>query len=484
MESPASRLFRLCARALTTQTPASVMMDTPAAVALARMREGGCDSVLVLDTRGRLKGVLNARDIASADPAAAAWTLTAPSPPVAAADEPLGLALAKLRKHGLSSLPVVDTLNHALGLLTLDTLLNLLSAGLPEQLGQLAEDEQTNHLRAARNRQAELAATLRHELQVPAPETLATLASLNDRVYQAVVGDCVASMEQQGWGSPPVAFAVIVMGSLARRECMLHPDQDNGLVLADYPDEQLLTIDGYFQELAARMTNRLHEVGFPLCKGYVMATNPSWRKRLGEWKKQFGGWLKRPSHASTMLTDICVDFRGVYGDMALVDALRDYANEEIPRHHGFLQELERLQFERDVAVTPFRTLKRERLPGSEGDGQVDAKRKGIMPLVEGIRLLALRAGIGACSTTDRLAALVTLKSLSVDLAAELGEAFATLTGLLLDQQIQDHRNGRTPNAYLAPERLSAGDRRRLRAALMTATRLRGKVHTDMTAEVF
>jgi signal-transduction protein with cAMP-binding, CBS, and nucleotidyltransferase domain len=482
-DNPATRLFRIKAAQCLASIPASVGFDTPAGVAMARMRAGGCDSALVTDSLGRLVGVLHARDVATADAVVAAGTLATPSPPAAGSEDPLSLALASMRRHALSSLPVVDSGGRPLGLLSLEALLDLVTAGLPALLQQLAQDEEADALLSARNRQAELAATLRNDLRVPAPEILATIATLNDRIYQCVVRQCLARMNQQGWGPPPVAFAVIVMGSLARRECMLSPDQDNGFVLEDYPDDRLLAIDGYFQELAARMTIRLDQVGLPLCKGQVMATNPSWRKRSSEWQAQFAGWLRKPSHASTMLTDICIDFRWVYGDADLVAALRRFTSRQIPRHHGFLRELERLQSERDVAVTPFRTLKRERLPGTEDDRQVDIKRKGIMPLVEGIRLLALKAGVDSCSTTERLAELVSRDALDPDLAAELGEAFTTLTGLLLDRQILDHRRGRIPGAYLSPEQLSATDNRRLRSALVTATRLRGKVHSDFTAEI-
>ena len=45
--------------------------------------------------------------------------------------------------------------------------------------------------------------------------------------------------------------------------------------------------------LAVRFTQLLDAIGFPLCLGNVMATNPVWRKRISEWRKQIALWLRR-----------------------------------------------------------------------------------------------------------------------------------------------------------------------------------------------
>jgi signal-transduction protein with cAMP-binding, CBS, and nucleotidyltransferase domain len=274
------------------------------------------------------------------------------------------------------------------------------------------------------------------------------------------------------------------MGSGGRGESLLRPDQDNGFILEDHPDTRRPAVDRYFYELADRMTRALDDAGLPLCKGYVMATNPSWRKQLSEWQAQILGWLKKPSIAATTLTDICIDFSHVHGDPALVERLRAFTHKEIPKHHGFLRELEALQFDHDVAITPFRTLKRERLPGQSGHRQVDVKRKGIMPLVEGTRILALAHGVAGTATLERLDGLTAGGHIHSALAEQVRYAFEFLTGLLLRAQISARRAGHTPEAYIAPESLAAPEREQLRAALATAATLRAKVHGDFTAELF
>ena len=65
-------------------------------------------------------------------------------------------------------------------------------------------------------------------------------------------------------GAPPVPFCVIVMGSGGRGESYLYPDQDNGFILDDYPDDQHTELDAFFIKLAERMTRDLDMVGTPV----------------------------------------------------------------------------------------------------------------------------------------------------------------------------------------------------------------------------
>jgi CBS domain-containing protein len=62
-------------------------------------------------------------------------------------------------------------------------------------------------------------------------------------------------------------------------------------------------------------------MGFPLCKGGVMAMNDPWCKTLGEWAEEIQGWLLRPNPEAVLKASIAPDFRWRAGDRALVDQL-------------------------------------------------------------------------------------------------------------------------------------------------------------------
>ena len=61
------------------------------------------------------------------------------------------------------------------------------------------------------------------------------------------------------------------------------------------------------------MTKELDDIGFPLCDGYVMATNPLWRKSRSQWRDQLRYWGRKRSVVAVQLSDIFFDFRCGYG---------------------------------------------------------------------------------------------------------------------------------------------------------------------------
>jgi signal-transduction protein with cAMP-binding, CBS, and nucleotidyltransferase domain len=489
MQPPSVSLFKGLIGDRMNPSIVNLTTDASCYEAVQRMRGAGADCVLVQDAERRVVGILTARDVVqrvafTAHPELPITEVMSRPVFTMSAETPIYRGLAQMHRFRLHHLLVVNEAGQPVGVLTPEAALGGASGQKLDLIERIAREDDVQSLCLAKELQAELADDLLSSVKLPAPDVLAVLSKLNDRTHSRVMENAVRTLSAEGWGDPPVRFAVIVMGSGGRGESLLRPDQDNGFILEDYDDSQLLAVDRYFFELAERMTHELAAIGFPLCKGFVMATNPSWRKRLGEWRTQLLGWLKRPSHAAATLTDLCIDFRCVYGDTTLAAELRSFLTQAIPRYHGFLRELELLQFDRDVAITPFRTLKREKLPGQEGHNQVDIKRKGIMPLVEGIRILSLQQGLDPSSTMDRLRALEHSGALKADLAHEVAEAFSFLNELLLRQHIETHRQGGTPNPYVSPEKLSPWDRGSLRAALRVAAQLRGKVHMDFTAELF
>lgn len=463
--------------------------NSPVSDVVQAMRESRVEHVVLTGRDGRVAGLLTAarvvRDITFVrEPSTRAVNLMGEPVPTLAEHEPAYLAVTLLQHRGHETVAVTNADGAPTGIVTRACLGHRLPTEAAPIAARIAQQSSPADRKSARAAQWRLADWLINQCQLPAPPVLSLLSALNNRIYRQVVEECQQSMSEQGWGAPPTNYAVIVMGSGGRGESLLHPDQDNGLILADYPESRRLAVDSYFYELALRMTRSLDDAGLPLCTGYVMATNPSWRKQLSEWQAQILGWLKKPSLAATTLLDICIDFRHVAGDETLVKALRRYTRDAIPNHHGFLRELEAMQFEHDVAITPFRTLKRERLPGTEGDRRVDIKRKGLMPLVEGVRILSLSRGISAASTLERLQCLSGTGSIDPELAAGIRFAFDYLTILLLRTQVETRRAGRMPSAYVAPESLGPRERNQLKEALAVAAALRSKVHGDFTAELF
>ena len=100
------------------------------------------------------------------------------------------------------------------------------------------------------------------------------VSETNRDIHRRLIDLLIQEMADDGLGPPPVAFCVLVMGSGGRGESFLSPDQDNGFILDDYPDEEHDRIDAWFRELAGRFVDALDTAAS------ATATGMSWRSIL------------------------------------------------------------------------------------------------------------------------------------------------------------------------------------------------------------
>ena len=241
----------------------------------------------------------------------------------------------------------------------------------------------------------------------------------------AVLGEL--SMQAEGHGAPPCQYAMLVLGSGGRGESLLAPDQDNAIVFArGDPDG---AEDRWFRTLGEKLADTLDVAGVPYCKGGVMARNAAFRGSLETWNNRVEEWVRRSRPDDLLNVDIVYDLKPVHGDPALSDALFDHAYARGHAEPVFAK----LLGEQIVAGNPFTFLGGLQLD----DGRLDIKMHGLFPIVAAARALAIRHGIRALSTRDRLEGLIALdvggdRDMKMMLS---GHAF--LIGLLLGQQIRD-----------------------------------------------
>jgi signal-transduction protein with cAMP-binding, CBS, and nucleotidyltransferase domain len=254
------------------------------------------------------------------------------------------------------------------------------------------------------------------------------------------------------------------------------------MILDDYPDEAHARIDPWFIELATALEQALARIGFALCKGNVMSSNPVWRKTRTQWRRQTEIWVARRSEQFMLLSDILLDFRAVHGRADWAQELRGWLTDLVRASPRFLERLFAIQADHRAALGLFGRFLTER-----GDparrGSIDLKLHGSLPLAEAVRLMALRHGIPAPGTLPRLEALAQAGALDTAEARDLADAFGTITGLQLRAQIADITAGRSPSNHLAPAKLAAREREGLRAALALVNRFRDRLRAEVTGSV-
>jgi DNA polymerase-3 subunit epsilon/CBS domain-containing protein len=249
-------------------------------------------------------------------------------------------------------------------------------------------------------------------------------------------------------------FAVLVLGSGGRGESMLALDQDNAIIFegGEVERQYLLTV-------AARMNAILDEIGVPLCKGKVMASNPQWCHTSQEWRHIVSGWMSRTAPEDVMNADIFFDFCAVHGDLRLADDLRQDAITAASQSESFLKLLSLAAAQINLPLGWFGKFR------TDERGRMDLKRGGIMPVFTAARVAALRHGVFERSSLARLSALRGKPDVPQRAIEALAEAHGLLMGAILHQQLDDIAAGTPPSNLVDPKALSALQRDKLKWAL-------------------
>jgi signal-transduction protein with cAMP-binding, CBS, and nucleotidyltransferase domain len=464
--------------------PLIVEADATCLAVVERMSAIGASSALVVDAERRLVGIVTERDVTRRIAfklernAVVQRAMTAPVQSIRD-DDLLYRAIARMRRHGLRHLPVVDRAGRVVGLFGLDVALARGLARQMELIERIAREDSVAGMGQVKAAQVDLAAALLEE-SLPVAEVQALLSGINLDMHRRIAALTLEAMAQDGWGEAPVPFSVIVMGSGGRGESLLVPDQDNGLILEDYPDAEHVWVDRFFIEFAERMAIALSKAGFPLCRGNVMASNPLWRKSLSQWQRQIERWVAQRSNVAILNADICFDFRSASGPARLAAALRRHVLGAVAGRREFLREMCLALLDHKVALGLFGGFATE----EAGDGKrVNLKLRGTIPLVSAVRLLALREGVPETSTLARLATLQARGVLSTEEFDSLGAAYRYLSELLLRQQLADFRAGRRAVNLVAMGALSRARRNRLTESLRAVDSLQTRVRHDFTGQI-
>lgn len=475
-------VFRRVVRDHMAPPPIVVGADASCASVVRALAEGDVTAAVVVAPDGGLLGILTEQDVTrrmacrdvTALPVAGFMTSPILTVDVAA---PLYTAIGFMRRRKLRHMPVVGPNGQVVGMLDLHEALAV--GPLAVDIDRLTHEDTLEGLAEVKAAQVQLAADLMAD-HVPAPEVQSLVSDINNDIYRRVLSLLVAGMEREGRGPPPVPFATIVMGSGGRGESYLCPDQDNGFILADYPDEDHDTVDEWFIDLACRMTSTLEELHFPRCLSGVMATSPIWRKTLSQWRAQIAGWLLHRRELTLQCCALLLDFRPVHGEPALASDLRRWMNDELPRHRHLSRDLLAVQSEHRAGVGPFGRLLTERVDSAHR-GQLNLKLSGTLPLAEAVRLMAVRSGVPALGTAARINSLRRRGILDADDSDRLTSAFAFVTGLQLRQQIADWRAGRPVSSFVDPAALTAREQDVLRSSLRSINDFRARVRLEILA---
>ena len=270
-------------------------------------------------------------------------------------------------------------------------------------------------------------------------------------------------------GPPPCPYAWLVCGSEGRYEQTMRTDQDNAIIYANGSDAQ---VDDYFAELAERVVSQLVACGFPRCPGDIMATNRQWRQPVHVWQQYFQRWIHVPNEEALLRVAIFFDYRQVYGNLMVEEALRPII-EQAREQRVFLAQLARATLRHSPEIHLFQRLFRQRR--GQDPQLLDLKMRGTAPIVNLARLFALESGCTHTNTIARLRQAGGNSSLSQTDAEELIAAFELLSLLRLRHQYAQLQHEQPMTNHISMAQLSPLERRELKEALHVVQRLQENI---------
>ncbi len=286
------------------------------------------------------------------------------------------------------------------------------------------------------------------------PKDLIRLISyLNDLIIVKTIKLIVESE----FSKMPGSFAFLVLGSEGRMEQTLKTDQDNAIVYSDELSKDDLVL---LEAFSVKLIDSLVEIGFPSCPGGIMAKNAPWRKSLIDWGDTVKGWVSVPTPDNILNYSMFSDLRTVFGDPDLEKALKQRVVNVITKNPVFLAHMANniLRFKPPLNfLGGFKVEKK-----GEHAGKLDIKMTGIFPLTEGIKVLALEAGIMEGGTSDKIGKLMGRGVVPDDELHEVEASLDFFIYLRLKSQIEQASKGLEPTNFIDPLTLNEVERERLK----------------------
>jgi len=445
--------------------------------AARRMAELEIGSLLVNDPGGAVVGIISDKDLRSKvvatglsyeTPVAAIMTAPVHSIPVHAVCFDALLQMMNLQVHHLA----VERQKEIVGVITAHDIMVHQGTSPLYLFREIVTQRKIEDLYELSHKVPMVVRTLIEE-GAKANNITRMISVLNDHIVERVL-----ALLHEELGPAPYPFCWLMMGSEGRKEQTFKTDQDNALIYETPANEweEIKRAKLYFRRFGNKAIEHLAKCGYPLCKGEIMASNPKWRKPFAVWRGYFSRWISTPEPKEVMHATIFFDFRPGYGQTQVGERLRDYLVQEIPQKAIFLMHLAKDCVSGRPPLSFFRNFIVEK--DGEHKNRLDMKTRGLVPIVDFARLLALRHGVRETNTMGRLRILSDSELIPKELYTEARDAYEFQMQLRLVHQLRMMEEGQQPDNYIDPAELSDLEKQTLKEAFAVIGKIQGYVKNE------
>lgn len=440
---------------LTDRTPVIVDTSTTIQQAAKLMTEEHVSSILVT-SNNELKGLLTDRDIRSRCVAQgrnfsdSVTTVMSKDLETVTDSTLLSAALLIMTRQQIHHLPVMKK-GLPIGILTSSDIIRHLTTN-PTLIA--TDIYKANSIEALKKISVRLP-----ELQLQLSLSSATAKHIGE-VFSSITDAITCrllELAESEMGAAPVKYVWAAGGSQARNEQTSHSDQDNALIISDeFQSEH----EDYFKKLAGFVCDGLNDCGYVYCPGNAMASNAEWRQPVRVWHNYFSKWITQPEPKALMLSSIFFDMRPVYGDTSLFTDLQKQMLVKTKSNQLFNSHMVSNALKHKPPLGFFRSFMM--VQDDEHKNSLNLKHRGVVPIVDIARMIALKNGLSETNTVERLDSAYNCKALSKEMHGNLIDALEFISSLRIRHQAKQIHMGLAADNFLPIEELSGLEKSHLK----------------------
>lgn len=462
--------------AIIGKAPVAVPPETPIREVVERMVVERIGSMVIVDETQRPIGIFTQSDalkrivlpgVSLERPIAEVMSAR----PHALSDHaPVYDAALAMAMHGVRHLPVTDEAGTLKGVVSERDLFALQRIGLRQIRQAIEGAEDIEVLRLAGNDIRQLALNMLVQ-GVGAEQLTQFISALNDAVTRRVLQLNLARHDLFG-----IEWAWLAFGSEGRDEQTFSTDQDNGIIYTCTDIQNREELELRLHDFAEDVNRDLDLVGFPFCKGNIMASNPELCLTLEAWEEKFDRWIRVPEPKALLNASIFFDFRPLYGAGHLAARLRVTLLRLARAQPVFL----RMLASNALSVQPPLGMIRDFVTDlhAEHPGCIDLKIYGARLFIDTARIFALAAGVHATNTVQRLRLSGERMGMTPTEIGAIIDGFNFIQQLRLRHQHFEEEHGRPGDNYVNPDQLNELDRHILKESFRQARKLQQRLKLD------
>lgn len=304
------------------------------------------------------------------------------------------------------------------------------------------------------------------------------ITSIADTIAQNVIESVIQEV-----GEPPAKFVFMVLGSEGRMEQTLRTDQDNAIIYEDKANEHREEVRAYFLKFADIVSERLNYIGFVFCSGGYMAKNPAWTHSLSHWKRNYEAWMSDSLPETAIKFSTFFDCRHIYGDASIIEELIQFLDNKLqePMEKLFFHMAKNALQYQPPLTSFFKNIR----TFTVGRQEVFDIKKAMTPLVDLVRVYALKNRILKVNTGERLKALKEAGVFSETAYQELHQSYYYLMGMRLKRQAnQIIAEKREPDNYIDMASLTKLEQGTLREIFKSIQDFQTRIRLEYTNNIF